>query len=115
MNRVKHKYRYAGGKLPAGVRLIGRDARGVKPVGTANYYANPYSVAQYGRRRAVQLFRSDVEAMTDSQRTDWLAPLLQFDAIQCSCNLNEECHGDVLLEYIEKHNEQNKNEQRKKT
>lgn len=115
MKRVKHRYRYAGGKLPAGVRLIGRDARGVKPVGTPNYYANSYSVAQYGRRRAVQLFRIDVEAMTDSERADWLAPLLQFDAIQCSCNLNEECHGDVLLEYIEKHNEYSKNEQRKKT
>ena len=102
MRRVKHHYRYAGGKLPAGVRLIGRDARGVRPVGTPNYYANPYSVAQYGRRRAVQLFRADVEAMTQDERAEWLAPLLQFEAIQCSCNLNEECHGDVLLEYIEK-------------
>lgn len=103
MKRVKHRYRYAGGKLPAGVRLISRDARGIKPVGTPNYFANPYSVAQYGRRRAVQLFRADVEAMTDDERIDWLAPLMDYGFIQCSCELDQECHGDVLLEYITKH------------
>lgn len=100
MKRVKYRYRYAGGKLPAGVRLISRDARGIKPVGTPNYYANPYSVDKYGRQRAIELFRADVDAMTDDERARWLAPLLQWEAIQCSCELDQECHGDVLLEYI---------------
>jgi Domain of unknown function (DUF4326) len=61
-----------------------------------------YFRAVYGHEQAVALYRRDVEALSEIEREAWLAPLRQASALMCWCPLDEPCHADVLIEYLDK-------------
>ena len=83
--RVQRK-RSKGWRQPAGAVYVGRPTR----------WGNPFSVERYGRYEAVRLHR------------EWLLaqPALVADVhrelagrdVACWCPLDQECHGDLLLE-----------------
>jgi len=103
MQRIQEKRRMEGWRKPFGViRVARRRVKGDGRVGTPNYWGNPYEIKFYGRARAMAMFRYDVEALSDTEREAWLAPLSTASALMCWCRLNESCHADVLLEYLEK-------------
>src|SRR5262245_26120755 len=95
-----------GWRMPAGAVYVGR--RGGKgpsvnpPVGTPNYWSSPYPITVYGREKAVALFRQDVEVLPTAEREAWLSPLRQATVLVCGCPLDQPCHADVLLEYLDK-------------
>jgi hypothetical protein len=96
--------------LPYGARLVARQARKKHlPVGTPGYWGNPYEIEKEGkqekegsREEVIALFRRDVEALSDAQREAWLAPLRHVSALACWCKLDQACHADVLIEYLDK-------------
>jgi hypothetical protein len=101
MQRIQRKRGVKGWRKPTGARYIGRE-RGKKhlPVGTANYWGNPYTVEEHGREQAIALYRRDVEALDPMEREAWLAPLRKASGLMCWCRLDEACHADVLIEYL---------------
>lgn len=80
--------RYTGQKLPENARLVTRPSK----------YGNPYKVSTYGRLEALRLYREYLEKAIAEGRID-LKPLIGKD-LACSCKLSEDCHADILLEYI---------------
>ena len=91
MQRIQCK-RTRGWRKPAGAVYVGRRPN--------SKWGNPYQVNIYDREQAVALFRQDVEAMPEAEREAWLAPLRQASALACWCRLDDACHADVLLEYL---------------
>ncbi len=79
-------------RLPPNTRCINR--------GTP--HGNPYTVKEYGRGEALRRFREYLEAMSPTKRAGYLAPIRQYKFIACFCAVDEDCHGDVILEYLQK-------------
>lgn len=90
--RYNHKYRYKGGQLGEGIKLVTR----------GTWWGNPYRVEDHGRAEAVRMFRRDLERMDPEQLRQWLAPLADARGIYCPCPTGAECHGDVILEHLNK-------------
>ena len=100
MRRVKVYWREPGGKKRPSTKLCARDGRKAQPVGTPFYFANPYSVEDYGRQGAIERFRQDVERMDKPKRDAWLFGLFEYSELACYCEIDEACHVDVILEYL---------------
>jgi len=81
--------RYEGKKLPNNTVLITRPG----------IYGNPYSVKEYGREKALELFEVYLDKKIKSGFN--LSPLKGMD-VACICRLGEKCHGDILLDRIDK-------------
>ena len=93
--RTKIDWRVKGGRKSANVIDISR-ATGIAPIG----WGNPYTVECNGREAAVSKFRDMVAsnpAMQDRVRSE-----LRGKTLACYCEPDEQCHGDVLVEYAEK-------------
>jgi hypothetical protein len=65
-------------------------------------WGNPHDYRTLGRELAVQLYREKLERMTDFWLRLYLGKLLSVDAVMCFCAADEVCHGDVLIEMVEK-------------
>jgi hypothetical protein len=103
MQRVQFRRGVKGWSKPAGAQYVGRvGSKRHLPVGTPNYWGNPYTVEEYGREQAIALYRRDVEALTPVEREAWLTPLRKADSLMCWCGLDKACHADVLIEYLGK-------------
>jgi hypothetical protein len=104
MKRVQFRRGVKGWTKPAGARYVGRQkGKSDLSVGTPNYWGNRYKEGKDGTRaEIVALYRRDVEALSDAEREAWVAPLRKFTALMCWCNLDEVCHADVLIEYLER-------------
>jgi hypothetical protein len=89
--RFNHPYRYAGGKLGDGIKLVTRSTR----------WGNPYRVEDYGRSSAVARFRRDLEQMPEDELRAWLQPLADARGLYCPCPTGEKCHADVILRYLD--------------
>jgi hypothetical protein len=101
IQRVQFRRGVKGWRKPVGAKYVGRQrGKSDSPVGTPNYWGNPYKEKIYGRERAMALYRRDVEALSEAEREAWLAPLRKFTALMCFCRLDEVCHADVLLGYL---------------
>lgn len=110
--RISH-YPRRDGKLPEGVRYVGRTSR----------WGNPYTVGSYGplpatvhlpngnRRHAARLTKLTTREATVAAyrihaeihlRKDprWLHPLRAAPALACACPPDAACHVDVLLELL---------------
>ena len=78
-------------------------------------FGNPYKVSEYGREKAIQMFRDcllnatmcyyyfdELEATTQYNRFIWMANnihlIREADHIACFCPLDVECHGDALID-----------------
>jgi Domain of unknown function (DUF4326) len=71
-------------------------------VGTPTQWANHHAIYIYGWKKAVELYRQDIERMAPAAREAWLAPLRQASALMCWCPLHQPCHADVLIEYLDR-------------
>lgn len=89
MKRI-HFNRYEGKKLPPNTVLVTRPSR----------WGNPYSVKDYGRDEALRLYRIYLEEGLRTGTIDLTQ--LQGKDLACSCHLDEDCHADILMEYVRK-------------
>lgn len=102
MTRVQRK-RTKGWRMPEGAVYIGRPSRWGNPWkegGMAHIDPCPSDTAPVcfttTNAMAVALFRMLAEHRL-SVEPDWLEPLRGHD-LACWCELDEPCHGDVLVE-----------------
>jgi hypothetical protein len=90
MKRIKRKNFLT--PLPPNTRLVTRAGRSLG-------YGNPYSVKEYGREESLRLYR--IYLMTRLYEDPaFLEPLKGYN-LACYCKLDEPCHADIILEYIE--------------
>lgn len=81
-------------------------------------FGNPFTVADYGREKAIQMFRDCLlnasmcyiyltitDAKIQHNRFVWMANNLHLirdaDYVACFCPVDVGCHGDVLIEVAE--------------
>lgn len=61
---------------------------------TGSKFANPFTVKQYGRDKALQLYTDHIKDKDFSE--------LIGKNLGCFCDMNEKCHIDVLLDLLNK-------------
>src|SRR5699024_1203807 len=83
--RVRVTWRHPGGRKPAGTVYVGRPSR----------WGNPYPVAEYGRARAVALYRQHLADRPDLV-ADARRELAGYD-LACWCQPGQLCHAAVPL------------------
>jgi len=64
-------------------------------VGRPTKYGNPFSIEEYGREKALDLFEFNLRANETLYNQ---ALELKGKNLACFCSLSEKCHADVLLE-----------------
>jgi hypothetical protein len=79
------------------VVYIGREYRRGPYNYDASVWANPFTVEEHGRERAVELYREYI-----LNTPELLARLgeLRGKVLACWCEHGEDCHGDVLIELL---------------
>jgi Domain of unknown function (DUF4326) len=78
--------RVSGWRKPEGAVVVARPTK----------WGNPYTVAERGRARAVELYREHLLAnpgLLEAARAE-----LAGHDLACWCELTDPCHADVLLE-----------------
>ena len=78
--------RKKGFKLPENSIYVGRPTK----------WGNPYSVEEYGREKAVQLYREYLN--NNAAKRQAIKEQLKGKNLACWCSLNCACHADMLLE-----------------
>ncbi len=81
---------FKGWRKPEGTHIVTRISR----------RGNPYRVSEFGRMRAIELYRQRLGNMTVPELVAYLAPLRGAVALYCSCKPGEHCHADVLIEML---------------
>ena len=109
--RIQRK-RTHGFRLPTNTICVNRGTK----------WCNPFKVADYGREKAIQMFRDCLlnasmcycyldmdEAKIQYNRFIWIANnihlIREADYVACFCGLDEACHGDALIEISQIENE----------
>jgi DNA-binding transcriptional ArsR family regulator len=79
------------------VAYIGREYRRGPYNFDASVWANPFTVEEHGRERAVELYREYI-----LNTPELIARLgeLRGKVLACWCKPDEDCHGDVLIELL---------------
>ncbi len=80
-------------RVPEGAAYVGRAAPNLK----RSPWANPYKVSEYGRERAVEMYRT--RCLLDPAFLAG-AEVLAGKDLACKCQVDELCHADVLLEFV---------------
>ena len=88
--RYTVKDRYSGKKLPEGAKRIDRGTK----------YGNPFPVKEFGREEALRLYDIYLDWNLKKKLID-LSPLVGKD-LACNCEIGERCHGDRLLQEVER-------------
>ena len=57
--------------------------------------SNPYKVAQYGRDRAIELFKMNTLPNFSPLQ---IQRLREADQLGCHCSISEQCHTDLLID-----------------
>ena len=86
--RIKRNGFY--GKLPENTKLVARPSR----------WQNPFKVSEYGREKALELFKEHLTRKISSGELD--VEELRGWNLACYCELNEACHADILLDLANK-------------
>lgn len=105
MKRVQRR-RTKGFKMPENCFYVGRPTK----------FGNPFLVERFGREKAVEWFREciynnvmcyayldELEASTAHNHMKYISEnieLLRGKDLSCFCSLQQNCHADVLLEYL---------------
>ena len=80
--------RRKGARKPPGAVVVSRPSR----------WGNPYTIEEYGRERAAELYRDrllgDPELLAAARRE------LRGKDLACWCAADQTCHADVLLELV---------------
>lgn len=84
--------RVKGWRMPEGAIYVGRGSK----------YGNPYTVAEYGRERAIELYTAYLERMREHTPQLYKADMdaLRGKDLACWCKEGDPCHADVLLELL---------------
>lgn len=82
--RIQKKGLY--GKIPEGAKYVGRPSK----------WGNPFKVSEYGREKALELYREYLEEKI--QKGELNPQELKGLNLACFCRLDEACHADILLE-----------------
>ena len=94
MKRVKFTLHdvYNGVKFPENTKKVDRSTR----------YGNPYKVGnnegEFSRVDALKLYKIYLDDAVKNNRLD-IERLRGFD-LACSCNLEDDCHADILINKI---------------
>ena len=88
--RYTLKDSYSGEKLPEGAKRIDRGTK----------YGNPFTVEDFGLEEALRLYDIYLNFLLKKSLLD-LTPLVGKD-LACSCKIGERCHGDRLLQEVER-------------
>ena len=90
--RIQRK-RTSGWRMPENTVYVGRGSR----------FGNHFTVEQYGREKAVAMFRSYIGHQNSPHRFDFDdIGMLKGKNLACWCSLDVDCHADVLLEIANK-------------
>jgi hypothetical protein len=87
MKRIQLK-RTKGWRLPPNAMSVARPSK----------WSNPFTVKEYGRERALFLYREYITSMMNGRFRD-LEELRGKD-LACWCKPDEACHADVLIEML---------------
>lgn len=106
MNRIQRK-RTKGFKMPENCTYVGRPTK----------FGNPFSVEQFGREKAVEMFSEcldnnvmcyiyldELEATTAFNHMKHISKNieeLRGKNLACFCSLDQICHADVLLNILQ--------------
>ena len=94
-NRVKYSLQdiYKGVKLPDNTKKVDRSTK----------YGNPYKVGnklgEFTREEALRLYEIYLDFVVSKKLLD-IEPLRGYD-LACHCNLEDNCHADILLKKLE--------------
>jgi hypothetical protein len=96
MNNVYRvqRTRLKGWKKPENTLDVTRPARG------ENKWSNPFRVKEYGREKAVELFKTYIDERLSSGELN--ISELRGKNLMCWCDFNGACHADYLLELANK-------------
>jgi hypothetical protein len=71
-------------------------------IGNPSIFGNPYSIQKYGRRRCIELFRIYFyNSIRWSSEFKNAVLKLKGKILGCFCRPRL-CHGDIIVEYLEK-------------
>ena len=101
MRRVRRRRRE---KLPPGARYVGRPTRWGNPFGMDLRPGDP-------RAEVVDLYRAWLAQQLRDEPL-FLAPLRCAAALACWCPLDQPCHADVLIEFLQPDDEDKDAERR---
>ncbi len=98
--RYRHQRRGQRDRLPAGVRLVARPSR----------WGNPHPIGEvcpvcgivHDRAGAIAAHAADLDARTDDDLREWLAPLADAAGLACYCRPDEACHADALVDLLDR-------------
>jgi hypothetical protein len=94
-NRVKYSLQdiYKGVKLPDNTKKVDRSTK----------YGNPYKVGnklgEFTRDEALRLYEIYLDFVVSKKLLD-IEPLRGYN-LACHCNLEDNCHADILLKKLE--------------
>jgi len=94
-NRVKYSLPdiYKGVKLPDNTKKVDRSTK----------YGNPFKVGsklgEFTREEALRLYEIYLDFVVSKKLLD-IEPLRGYN-LACSCNLEDNCHADILLRKLE--------------
>ena len=71
-------------------------------VGRPSKWGNPFKVNDYGLEQALRNYRVWLQQKL-IEEPDFLEPLRGKDLV-CFCPVDEACHADIIIEFIEKEN-----------
>lgn len=87
------KSRKAGWRTPENTEYVGR-ARATKQYPYGTKYANPYTVDDHGRQKAVELYQVYI---LEKYPIEEIQQDLRGRNLMCWCPLDMPCHADFLL------------------
>lgn len=67
-------------------------------IGRPSQWGNPFKVEDYGRTECLNLYRNWLIIQL-AMNPYFLEPLRGKDLV-CFCKLNEQCHGDIITEFL---------------
>lgn len=90
------RIRREGGQIVQGCDIyIGRRCTMGGWLLSDSIWANPFTVKQYGREQCLLMYWEHLRSNLDLQRQ---LITLRGKTIGCFCELNEQCHGDLLIQ-----------------
>jgi hypothetical protein len=84
--RLKRKNRVT--EIPEGSKFVGRGSR----------WGNPFEVEVYGRDECIELYRKHITKCIEKLPNKYNLSELKGRDLYCYCKLDENCHGDLLLQ-----------------
>ena len=95
MKRIQRK-RTKGWRMPENTVYVGR----------GSIWGNPYKIeGMITREMVLAEFRRYVQTRSEDFLKNWLAPLRGKD-LACWCKETDACHADILLEFLDKPEEE---------